>query len=779
MRTSRLVHVCSVVALLLTLLPSSTLIAGQISEVGIVTSPDGSSAVLRQEPWESAAIVGHIEDGAEVRLHGVYQDIEVGDWALVETADGRRGFIAQSNLAPSSVASEATMPREAEQVQRRVATATTVPRASEIPPRAASHGASTLIVPTRVPLATALHGNDRAPVTQGVAVDKHKKLDTLLARAARVERERGPTVAIAEARQGGLKTVNGLVRVVISAVASTRGQVATQVAALGGRAEAEYANLIQALVPVSALQNIANRTDVLRVAPPLRPVSHSVLGEEVPSTGAMAWQINAVNGAGVKVAIIDLGFAGLSARQAAGDLPNTVVTQDFCAGGFDGPEDHGTAVAEIVHEMAPQAQLYLVCVGTQVELGQALNYAKAQGVHIINHSVGWYNSSRGDGSGAAGSPDAIVADARSNGILWVNSAGNASESHWSGTFSDTDSPPDDFHNFSGTDQGNTVTVDAGGDLCVFLKWDNWPTSTQDYDLYLALSSTGASVATSTFDQTGGAEPTEGLCYTNTGPTQNFFIAIEKFSANQTPRLDIFKFGGSPLEYPTPAGSVTEPASSPHAFAVGAHCWQNDAIEPFSSQGPTIDGRIKPDIIGPDRMGNGTAGNFVNCSSFSGFAGTSAAAPTVAGAAALVKQANPSFVDVQIQAFLESRAVDLGAGGKDNVFGVGKLSLGAPPSSCPSPRPHVQRSITPVSSGRLQVSLGAGHGLIGSITATKLTSAHVEFSGGTLTSNGQSMSTFASSPTFFIQRVVGSGAYTAELSITDGCGTYPLFFGAGS
>ena len=33
-------------------------------------------------------------------------------------------------------------------------------------------------------------------------------------------------------------------------------------------------------------------------------------------------------------------------------------------------------------------------------------YAKAQGIRIINHSVGWFNTSRGDGSGAAGTPDA-------------------------------------------------------------------------------------------------------------------------------------------------------------------------------------------------------------------------------------------------------------------------------------------------------------------------------------------------------------------------------------
>ena len=51
--------------------------------------------------------------------------------------------------------------------------------------------------------------------------------------------------------------------------------------------------------------------------------------------------------------------------------------------------------------MAPGAQLYLVCVATEVDLANAEVYAKGQGVQVINHSMAWFNSSKGDGSGAA------------------------------------------------------------------------------------------------------------------------------------------------------------------------------------------------------------------------------------------------------------------------------------------------------------------------------------------------------------------------------------------
>jgi hypothetical protein len=128
------------------------------------------------------------------------------------------------------------------------------------------------------------------------------------------------------------------------------------------------------------------------------------------------------------------------------------------------------------------------------------------------------------------------------------------------------------------------------------------------------------------------------------------------------------------------------------MAVGAVCWQNNRLEDYSSRGPTIDGRIKPDIAGQSVVSSATYGAWLSCPANANgtgsvsFNGTSAAAPHVGGAAALVKGANPSFTASQIQAFLEGRALDLGAAGKDNSFGAGILSLGALTDGSPSPGP---------------------------------------------------------------------------------------------
>src|SRR5207249_7467734 len=140
----------------------------------------------------------------------------------------------------------------------------------------------------------------------------------------------------------------------------------------------------------------------------------------------------------VKFAIVGAGFIGYPTAQVNGDLPATLTTADFGCGGVQTATSHGTAVASIVYKMAPGAQLYLICVSTSVNLGQAKDYAIAQGIQIVNHSVGWPASSRGDGSGAAATPEGIVADARAHGILWVNAAGNSAQRHWSGNFVDTD-----------------------------------------------------------------------------------------------------------------------------------------------------------------------------------------------------------------------------------------------------------------------------------------------------------------------------------------------------
>jgi len=99
-----------------------------------------------------------------------------------------------------------------------------------------------------------------------------------------------------------------------------------------------------------------------------------------------------------------------------------------------------------------------------------------------------------------------------------------------------------------------------------------------------------------------------------------------------------------------------------------------SLENYSSQGPAFGtsgdcsgGSTKPDIVAYSNVSTASYGS-------EGFGGTSAATPHVAGASALVKQLYPAYTVAQLQNYLESEALDMGAPGKDNMYGWGRLYL---------------------------------------------------------------------------------------------------------
>ena len=446
--------------------------------------------------------------------------------------------------------------------------------------------------------------------------------------------------------------------------------------------------LVEALLSPSALRSVAKSPGVAEVRSPALAIPQAV-DEGVALSGADVWHNAGIDGTGVKVAVIDVGFAGYSSLLGTA-LPASVTTDDRCDGNLatpvaDGGTDHGTAVAELVHQMAPGAHLYLMCVDSEVGLALAEQDAAANGVRIINHSVAWFGDGRGDGTGGPGSPDAVVAQARADGILWVNAAGNYAEAHWSGTF--TPDPSDPSLNDFGAFQVpyDQVVISSGEQACVILTWDDWPVTTEDFDLYLFRDSDGALVSYSTNNQSGGlSPPEEDLCFKNSAATDAFDIIIANYNAVGSPRMDLYYTGASALTYSANAGSVVDPASSPDALAVGASCWSSpnveQGLEPYSSYGPTIDGRTKPDLVADDDVSTATFGDSTGaCSGGSGFAGTSAAAPQVTGAAALILQKQSSLSVASLTAALKSRALaNVSTNPDEGEFqnaGSGLLTLG--------------------------------------------------------------------------------------------------------
>lgn len=95
---------------------------------------------------------------------------------------------------------------------------------------------------------------------------------------------------------------------------------------------------------------------------------------------------------------------------------------------------------------------------------------------------------------------------------------------------------------------------------------------------------------------------------------------------------------------------------------------NDGFSSFSSQGPQVDVAAPGSSILSSYNGG--------ASSYSSLSGTSMATPHVTGTAALIKTLNPSWGYAQIDQRLKDTAVDLGANGKDDRFGFGRIDAAA-------------------------------------------------------------------------------------------------------
>ena len=310
-------------------------------------------------------------------------------------------------------------------------------------------------------------------------------------------------------------------------------------AAPAAQLEATYARLATAHVTPAELADLERDPAVLDVRPPMRPVPDAISeGRRRLERGRVARV--GVHGPGRQGRRDRLGLQGLAR-----------VTNLGCAN--RDVSSHGTAVAHVVQEMAPNATLFRYCVDDEVGLADAALRARDDGVRVIVQSLSWFNGSRGDSASApSGSPDATAATARANGILWVNSAGNFAQRHSSGSYSDADA--DGWLEFAPGDEGNSLRIPVGGEVCVYLKWDRWPATDQNFDLHLWNQmgstsqdqvSTGTPMPSRTprqsskGGQSGTERPTEQLCYTNSTGAGDYFIAIQRTSATQTPRFDLF------------------------------------------------------------------------------------------------------------------------------------------------------------------------------------------------------------------------------------------------
>jgi hypothetical protein len=445
-----------------------------------------------------------------------------------------------------------------------------------------------------------------------------------------------------------------------------------------------------------------------------------------------------VDGTGIRVGVISDGIGGIFATGCtscgatsstpspitSGDLPNATGTRNSSgvltsvSGGIiaqsfpssspnleppatdtaSGLGAEGTAMLEIVHDLAPGAQLYFangVDPTTTLSFQQAVDFLAAN-TDIVVDDIGFF-SPPFDGTSAVSTNTATALNTNSNPIRgYFTAVANQALNHWGEPWTDSTqnislscpvSPvglPGNVQLFqatanttdatnSGPSIANFFSLPNGATIRVNLSWnDPISASSNDYDLFLYLVQNNTLVnplACSVNPQTGTQPPTEMLTYiNNSGATQQVGILVQN-SANIAAARIFDMFVGTGAQRPnfyTPSGSVpaqSDGGGSPvSVVSVGATDAQTDAlgnspatiIEPYSSQGPTqatpqAVSRMKPDVTATDGVsvtgaGGFGAGNNINTATCATnqtpctFFGSSAAAPHAAAIAALTLQA---------------------------------------------------------------------------------------------------------------------------------------------
>ena len=153
-------------------------------------------------------------------------------------------------------------------------------------------------------------------------------------------------------------------------------------------------NVVQAWVPASILDRIAELDAVQEITPP--DYAETKAGRVNSQGGAihradLVRQLSGLSGRGVKVGVISDGVDARHIAQVSGDLPRNVeIDPDRRGNG-----EEGTALLEIVHDLAPDASLAFPRAGSSLGFVEATLWLandafNGEGAGIIVDDLGYY-----------------------------------------------------------------------------------------------------------------------------------------------------------------------------------------------------------------------------------------------------------------------------------------------------------------------------------------------------------------------------------------------------
>src|SRR5262249_49153700 len=224
-----------------------------------------------------------------------------------------------------------------------------------------------------------------------------------------------------------------------------------------------------------------------------------------------------INGSGVRIGVMSDGVDSLAALQGAGDLPSVTVLS-----GQAGKGDEGSAMLEIVFDLAPGAQLFFATAGGgSASFAQNIRDLRTAGCDIIVDDFSYFAESPFQdgqtGSVSSNTNGGIIAqavnDVTAAGALYFSSAANDGNlddgsGTWEGDFVDGGAlsgiSGGTVNDFGGGNLGDTVTS-AGGNPADLFWSDPLGGSSNDYDFFLLDSTLSTVLASSTNTQSGSQD----------------------------------------------------------------------------------------------------------------------------------------------------------------------------------------------------------------------------------------------------------------------------------
>jgi hypothetical protein len=379
--------------------------------------------------------------------------------------------------------------------------------------------------------------------------------------------------------------------------------------------------LVSASVPYDKLDAVAALDWVTALRPALRPAVDvgPVTAEGVQLHKADKAQARGLTGKGQKIGVISGDVDHLADAVAAGELPSNVQVLQQAS---EYTNDEGTAMLEIIHDMAPKASLaFASTLTTNADYFEAFHLLANAGVTMIAEDIALDDEPAfQQGLGAA------TAEALARHGIWVSSsAGNLGTRHAprvaavgtgkgpdgvTGPFNGCPNAPDNVVKLRGNDTSYDLNLLPGAAILPTLQWSEpraiYPTAGQggftDLNLYLMDSTGTTCLASSTGVQANGVGDTiEQFEYDNlTGSAQAVKLVVDvqgTSTARKAPTLDLrwraLSAGVQTIDPPERAGSMNPDANyigfATSAGAVGANTSVDPAVaplQPYSAAGPT-------------------------------------------------------------------------------------------------------------------------------------------------------------------------------------------------